>query len=158
MKYYNQQEIFPGSQNRNHLEQPEPQLESALYSNHSTAISILQNTREKHQLPPTRQVGESLFTPDWAHSRTDLERQAEAHELLGQGQENYPTYHYQLYQPFNPTHQSGHAGPNFTNQQPYGGHFSPVGPAFNSLSSPYPQPPCSVGYQPFPGNFPPNIP
>ena len=88
-----------------------------------------------------------------AHSRTDLERKAEAHELLGQGQENYPTY-----QQYNLTYQPGYAGPGFTNQQPFDGHFSPVGPAQNSPSGPYPQPAFSVGYPPFPGNFPPTIP
>ena len=109
--------------------------------------------------PPSRRESVYSTLGDSAHSRTDFERQAEAHELLGQGQENYPTYHYQPYQSYNPTHLSGHAGPGFTNQQPYVGHFSPVGPAHNSLNSPYyPQPPCSVGYQPFPGNFPPTIP
>ena len=75
---------------------------------------------------------------DLSYSRTDLERQAEAHELLRQGQENYPTF-----QPYNPIYQPGHAGPGFTNQQPFDGYFSPEGPAHDSLSSPYPQPPCS---------------
>jgi hypothetical protein len=49
-----------------------------------------------------------------AQSRTDLERQAEAHKLLGQGQENYPTY-----QPYNSTFQPGPADQGFTNQQPF---------------------------------------
>jgi len=92
--------------------------------------------------PPSRRDSVYSTLGDLAHSTTDLEHQAEAHQLLGQGQENYPTY--QPYQPFNPTYQPGYARQGFTNPQPFDGS--------------YPQPPYSVGYQPFPANFPTTIP
>ena len=106
--------------------------------------------------PPSRRESVYSTLGNSAHSRTDFERQAGTHELLGQGQENYPIY--QPYQPYNPTFQPGQAGPGFTNQQPFDGHFPPAGPAQNSPGGPYSQPAFSVGYLPFPGNFPPTIP
>jgi hypothetical protein len=103
--------------------------------------------------PPSRRESVYPTLGDLAHSRSDMERQAEAHELLGQGQDNYPAY-----QPYNPAYQPGYAGPGLTTQQPFDGHFSKAGLAQNSPSGPYTQTPCSVGYPPFSGNFPPTIP
>jgi len=105
--------------------------------------------------PPCRRESAYSTLGDLAQSRPDLEHQAVALQLLGQEQDNYPTY--QPYQTFDPTYQPGYAGPGFTNN-PFNGHFSPVGPTQTSPSGPYPQPACSVGYQPFPGNFQPTIP
>ena len=80
-----------GPKNRGQLLVRECQFEEPS-SEHERKASIT-------SYPPSRR--ESVYsTPgDLAHSRTDLERQAEAHQLLGQGQENFLTY-----QPYSPSY------------------------------------------------------
>ena len=80
-----------------------------------------------------------------AHSRTDLELQADAHQLLGQGQEHCPAYQ--------PIPQYNY-NPNYQHVQPPPAGLPPYQPV---QAGPYPTP-SPMGFATFPGNCPPSIP
>jgi len=55
--------------------------------------------------PPSRRESTYSMLGEFAHSRTDLELQADAHQLLGQGQEHCPAYQPIPQYDYNPTYQ-----------------------------------------------------
>jgi len=97
---------------------------------------------------PARRQSTYSAPGDFAQSQTNLTQQAVAHELLGQGQANYPAY--QPHSQYNHQYQPGPAAPYFDNQ-------SFMNPSL-ALGAPAPfQHNQSGPYQP-PSTFPPTIP
>ena len=95
--------------------------------------------------PPSRRESTYSMLGEFAHSRTDLELQADAHQLLGQGQEHCPAYQPIPQYNYNPAYQ---------HVQPPPAGLPPYQPA---QGGPYPTP-SPMGFATFPGNFPPTIP